>query len=65
MVKDQHGSAREDGWSNKLDNFQFCLKLGCKEWLTSVEGDHENLVIHYECEGGHKGSKCLTQLVGV
>jgi len=37
--------------------------MGCDAQLTSVNGDYETLVIRYECEDGHSGSKCLTELV--
>jgi len=67
MVKrDPDGSTREANESSvkKLDNFHYCLRLGCKEELTKVDASHEKLLIHFECKGGHKGSKCLTELAG-
>jgi len=56
------GSTRDERSSNKLDNLTFCLRMGCDAQLTSVNGSHEDLKIEYECEDGHSGAKCLTEL---
>ena len=57
------GSASTRDDPSKLDNLHYCLRMGCDAQLTSVNGDYETLVIRYECEAGHSGSKCLTELV--
>jgi len=57
------GSARtNEQSSNKLDNLVFCLRMGCDAPLVEVDGSHEDLKIEYECEAGHSGAKCLTEL---
>ena len=58
------GSASTRDEPSKLDNIHYCLRMGCDAQLSSVDGSHEDLKIHYECEDGHKGAKCLTELVG-
>lgn len=64
VERDQHGSASTRDEPNNLSNLHYCLRKGCLGELTQVEGDHDNLVIHYECERGHSGSKCITELAG-
>ena len=59
------GSASTRDEPNKLDNFHFCLQDECLARLTDISASYEDLVIHYECEDGHKGGKCLTELAGV
>ena len=56
------GSARTRDAPNKFDNIHYCLRMGCDAQLTSVDASYEDLKIHFECEGGHSGAKCLTEL---
>jgi hypothetical protein len=56
------GSASTSEAQSKLDNIHFCLRMGCDAQLTSVDASYEDLKIEYECEAGHSGAKCLTEL---
>lgn len=66
MARDSQsgGSARTSEAENKLDNIHYCLRMGCDAQLTDVDASYEDLKIHFECEDGHSGSKCLTELAG-